>query len=604
MADAQLITELSLIDNQTSEMKKAETQVKSFGNQTQQAVNKVNQSTAALNKQGAALQVANSAASTLVRRLAALTVGYVGISNVLRQLDRIVAIGNLSQQTGIAVQKLSEMEYAAQQVGTTLEQMTTAGSRLTRDLQSSTSAASVALKSLGVDARDTQGRVRQLDDLLPELADRFAGFANGANKAATATTLFGEELGLKLIPLLNKGSQGIEELRSKARAAGGTIDEVMVRQAREAKAAIDALQTSMVGLIRQLSISFAPALTEGADALAKFIRNLNFNPNAAGLPEVNQRLEETRQRIEALKREAADMGIAGKVTEVVTGEVARQIALLSLEEQHLLLKIKELRQRALSAMAGIDAPVEGADKPTAPGVTPQLVSQVESLTASLRTTEEAEQFSYQRRLEQLASFSAARLTTETQYNELLAREQFRHTVAMEELAQRTAQIRLQAVSGTMQEASNLLGLFAGKSRAVAIAQIAINKGLAIAQAIQNTTVAATRALAELGPIAGPPEAAAIKIWGAAQVALIAATGLGQAAGLGSSTASSGGGTSAGTSATETDETTAAAPSQSIEVIGIDPASFYTGEILIGLLDEINNAVRNGATLISTKNIST
>lgn len=83
--------------------------------------------------------------------------------------------------------------------------------------------------------------------------------------------------------------------------------------------------------------------------------------------------------------------------------------------------------------------------------------------------------------------------------------------------------------------------FAGKSKAAAVAAIAIQKGLSIAQIIANTAAAQMRALAELGPIAGPPVAAKIGLYGKAQAALVAATGLAQAAGAGSAGGASGGG---------------------------------------------------------------
>lgn len=77
----------------------------------------------------------------------------------------------------------------------------------------------------------------------------------------------------------------------------------------------------------------------------------------------------------------------------------------------------------------------------------------------------------------------------------------------------------------------LLNVLATKSKTAALLALVVQKGLAIAQTIVNTKVAQIRAMAELGPIAGPPMAAAIGAWGAASIALIAATGLVQASGI-------------------------------------------------------------------------
>lgn len=84
---------------------------------------------------------------------------------------------------------------------------------------------------------------------------------------------------------------------------------------------------------------------------------------------------------------------------------------------------------------------------------------------------------------------------------------------------------------TFNHGVQLLNALAVHSKAAALIALALQKALAIAETIVNTKVAQMRALAELGPIAGPPMAAAIGAWGAASVALIAATGLVQAAGI-------------------------------------------------------------------------
>lgn len=101
-----------------------------------------------------------------------------------------------------------------------------------------------------------------------------------------------------------------------------------------------------------------------------------------------------------------------------------------------------------------------------------------------------------------------------------------------------------AARRTFTAMGNFLQQFAGKSKAAAIAVIAIQKGLAIAQIISNTSAAAARALAELGPVYGAPVAAGIKAWGAAEAALVAATGIAQAMNSGGGGGGGGGGVAA------------------------------------------------------------
>ena len=159
------------------------------------------------------------------------------------------------------------------------------------------------------------------------------------------------------------------------------------------------------------------------------------------------------------------------------------------------------------------------------------------LVESLETERQTLERWYEESQTLLEDRRALEFLTEQEHREALLALDREYYDRQAELARSAAQTEVQARSTALSAIGGLLGTFAGQSRAAAIAQIAINKGLSIAQAIQNTAVAQTRALAELGPIAGPPMAARIAAFGKAQIAAIAATGLAQAAGAGGSSSS-------------------------------------------------------------------
>ncbi len=151
----------------------------------------------------------------------------------------------------------------------------------------------------------------------------------------------------------------------------------------------------------------------------------------------------------------------------------------------------------------------------------------------------------------------------------------------------------------------LLRSLAGQSKAAAIAAIALQKGLAIAETIMNTQVAAMRALAELGPIAGPPAAAAIKALGAASVAIIAAQGLAEAASLGRTGASLGSAANPvnvtpapGTEAITATETQPVQRIVNVQVRGIVIAEWVREELIPPLLE----AIGDGALRIEVQTV--
>lgn len=156
---------------------------------------------------------------------------------------------------------------------------------------------------------------------------------------------------------------------------------------------------------------------------------------------------------------------------------------------------------------------------------------------------------------------------------------------------------LQALKDQGRETWSALGSFlqqfAGKSKAAAIAAIAIQKGLSIAQIISNTAAAQMRALAELGPIAGPPVAAKMGLYGKLQAGLVAATGLAQAMGSGGSAGGSAPSLGGGAGTTQP-----AQPPQPTQTVAINlQGDTFSRSSVEGLLEQIQSQLDRGGRLV-------
>jgi hypothetical protein len=156
---------------------------------------------------------------------------------------------------------------------------------------------------------------------------------------------------------------------------------------------------------------------------------------------------------------------------------------------------------------------------------------------------------------------------------------------------------LQALRDQGRETWSALGTFlqqfAGKSKAAAIAAIAIQKGLSIAQIISNTAAAQMRALAELGPIAGPPVAAKMGLYGKLQAGLVAATGLAQAMGSGGSAGSASPSLGGGAGTTQP-----AQPPQPTQTVSINlQGDTFSRSSVEGLLEQIQSQLDRGGRLV-------
>ena len=361
-------------------------------------------------------------------------------------------------------------------------------------------------------------------------------------------------------------------------------------------------------------------LAEETGKVADITANLalfNFNAQMMEAAEgaENARLEVERLNKELDERRAASSGRLSEDQDPVIKNLKNQIAL-----QEDLIDIENNRasvasdniDKVFTLQAAADAKELENQQAKQDKIT-NLILDSEAKRAELRfglisATEglelEAETLKHEKRLAIIADAFTDEFEKTAEHNAVLEAEDQRHEQAISDIFNKGAADRLKmerqvqdGISKMRASAVNngvaLLNQFAGKSKAAAIAAVVLSKGLMIAQTMQSTAAAELRAMAELGPIAGPPAAASIRAWGTANVALIAATGLAQVAGGGGGGSGSAAGVS---SAVQSGQAQAAqAPESSIVNINLEGESFGRQSV-VGLIEQINEAVADGARI--------
>jgi hypothetical protein len=132
-------------------------------------------------------------------------------------------LAKMSARTGISVESMSELGYAAEQSGAdlaTLEGGVRKMQKFLVDAAQGSSTAQQTLTRLGLSLAD-------LGSLSPEqqfklLAERLSQIQDPAIRAATAMEVFGKT-GTSLLPLMQDGAKGIAALRQQARDLGLVI---------------------------------------------------------------------------------------------------------------------------------------------------------------------------------------------------------------------------------------------------------------------------------------------------------------------------------------------------------------------------------------------
>lgn len=113
----------------------------------------------------------------------------------------------LSKQTGIAVESLAKLGYAAEQESASIEALAVGMKFLQRNMADAIAGigqAQGAFNYLGISLTDSSGKMKSTEEVLLEVAEAFQHIPNEAVKTAVAMDLFGRS-GAELVPFLSLG---------------------------------------------------------------------------------------------------------------------------------------------------------------------------------------------------------------------------------------------------------------------------------------------------------------------------------------------------------------------------------------------------------------
>ena len=216
------------------------------------------------------------------------------------------SIGKMAKRTGFSTEALSELSFAAQQSGTTIETFEGGVRKMQRtiaDAGQGSKSASDALGMLGLS-------YQQVAKLSPEaqfklIADRLSQIKNPTLRAAMAMQVFGKS-GTAMLPMLEHGAAGIEALQQEARALGLTMSSQDAKAAEDFTDALGRLWKVVKMTTFQVGAALAPALQALAGWVTKVI--VTFN----------DWLKQNRQVVVTVARIAAAV-IAGGIALMIFG---------------------------------------------------------------------------------------------------------------------------------------------------------------------------------------------------------------------------------------------------------------------------------------------
>jgi len=175
----------------------------------------------------------------------------------------------MSARTGVSAEALSELGFAAEQSGSNLETVEKGlrtMARTVNDAGRGLSTVTDALSDLGLE-------LNQLEGLSPEqqfklIGDKLSQIEDPGKRAAIAMMIFGRA-GTQLLPMMQDGAAGMEELQKQARDLGLTISSETAADAAALTDAMNVAWRTLKNVAVVVGSALGPTLTDLATRAGK-----------------------------------------------------------------------------------------------------------------------------------------------------------------------------------------------------------------------------------------------------------------------------------------------------------------------------------------------
>lgn len=243
--------------------------------QTKAAIDSAKKNLTGLGDQAAALSTKFGTIGT------AIAAAFAGAS-LKGAIDTLDKLDDMAEKTGIATDALSALRYAGEVNSVSFESLAVGIKKLSKNMAEAAGGskdAAATYAAMGIEVKDSNGKLKSSDEVLGLIADRFKNYEDGAAKAALAQQIFGKS-GADMIPLLNLGAEGIRNLRTEAEQLGAVYGGDLAKQAadfndnlKRMQLAAEAAKVSFLGDtgLLQTLVNFTNELLAGRKAFGSYL---------------------------------------------------------------------------------------------------------------------------------------------------------------------------------------------------------------------------------------------------------------------------------------------------------------------------------------------
>lgn len=180
-------------------------------------------------------------------------------------------LSKMSEKTHMSAEELSALRFVASQSDVEFETLGKGLVKLNRHFNElaggARTDAALAMRSLGIEARDGSGRILQGSEALMTFAKGLESIEDPAARTQKIIEVFGERFGSQLIPVFAEGAEGIHRLMEEAQRLGIVMDAEAAEAARRFNDNLDAVKKSGERLVITLGNSLLPEVKQISEAM-------------------------------------------------------------------------------------------------------------------------------------------------------------------------------------------------------------------------------------------------------------------------------------------------------------------------------------------------
>ena len=266
------------------------------------AKKKINYEIVAINKTKAAfdsvtkgLKKIGGGAAGVAKGVAKVGLAATGAATALAALvkvnvDFMDKLGKTANKLGIEVEFLQAMRFAAEQTGVKVEALDMGLQRFIRraaEAAKGTGESKRAFEQLGIQLKDNDGSLRDVRDILFDVADGLENTKDSGERVRLAFKFFDSE-GVSLVSTLKEGANGLRAFEQQAENLGIIISKQSIAKAEMFADSLNVLKKQFTALTANISAAFIPILNDVATTLSTMLTDMkddetpeNFGKNLA-----------------------------------------------------------------------------------------------------------------------------------------------------------------------------------------------------------------------------------------------------------------------------------------------------------------------------------